>query len=186
MAEKDFISWRLLALFFLPFCLCQDEYMEVSRRSYKPVAKILQSHHQTGHKGSRSREILKQRSQLTEWTVANSTSTDQKVLRPEVDNVELPTSDRVQPPQTRPQNPDCSSCCHGDFGVRLYQGPPGPPGPPGMPGNHGNNGNNGATGQEGAKGEKGDKGDMGPRGERGHHGPKGEKGYPGIPPELQV
>uniref|UniRef100_A0A669QLK8 C1q domain-containing protein n=1 Tax=Phasianus colchicus TaxID=9054 RepID=A0A669QLK8_PHACC len=117
MAEKDFISWHLLALFFLPFCLCQDEYME--------------------------------------------------------------------PPQTGPQNPDCSSCCRGDFGVRLYQGPPGPPGPPGMPGNHGNNGNNGATGQEGAKGEKGDKGDMGPRGERGHHGPKGEKGYPGIPPELQ-
>uniref|UniRef100_A0A8C6YPF1 Complement C1q tumor necrosis factor-related protein 3 n=1 Tax=Nothoprocta perdicaria TaxID=30464 RepID=A0A8C6YPF1_NOTPE len=53
MAEKDFISWHLLALFFLPFCLCQDEYMEVSRRSYKPVAKVLQSHHQTGHKGSR-------------------------------------------------------------------------------------------------------------------------------------
>ncbi|KAI6058077.1 Complement C1q tumor necrosis factor-related protein 3 isoform X1 [Aix galericulata] len=150
-----------------------DEYMEVSRRSYKPVAKVLQSHHQTGHKGSRSREILKQRSQLIEWTVANSSSTDQNVLRPE-------------PPQTGPQNPDCSSCCRGDFGVRLYQGPPGPPGPPGMPGNHGNNGNNGATGQEGAKGEKGDKGDMGPRGERGHHGPKGEKGYPGIPPELQV
>ncbi|XP_075581636.1 complement C1q tumor necrosis factor-related protein 3-like [Pelecanus crispus] len=108
----------LLALFFLPFCLCQDEYME--------------------------------------------------------------------PPQTRLQNPDCSSCCHGDFRVRLYQGPPGPPGPPGVPGNHGKNGNNGATVQEGAKGEKGDKGDMGPRGEHGHHGPKGEKGYPGIPPELQV
>ncbi|KGL77460.1 Complement C1q tumor necrosis factor-related protein 3, partial [Tinamus guttatus] len=118
MAEKDFISWHLLTYFFLPFCLCQDKYME--------------------------------------------------------------------PPQTGPQNPDCSTCCRGDFGDRLYQGPPGPPGPPGMPGNHGNNGNNGATGQEGAKGEKGDKGDMGPRGERGHHGPKGEKGYPGIPPELQV
>lgn len=96
MAEKDFISWHLLALFFLPFCLCQDEYMEVSRRSYKPVAKILQSHHQTGHKGSRSREILKQRNQLIEWTVVNSTSTDHKVLRPEVDDVELTTSDRVQ------------------------------------------------------------------------------------------
>ncbi|RLV98179.1 hypothetical protein DV515_00011025 [Chloebia gouldiae] len=96
MAEKDFISWHLLALFFLPFCLCQDEYMEVSRRSYKPVAKILQSHHQTGHKGSRSREILKQRNQLIEWTVDNSTSTDHKVLRPEVDDVELTTSDRVQ------------------------------------------------------------------------------------------
>jgi len=96
MAEKDFISWHLLALIFLPFCLCQEEYMEVSRRSYKPVAKVLQSHHQTGHKGSRSREILKQRSQLIEWTVANSSSTDQNVLRPEVDDVELTTSDRVQ------------------------------------------------------------------------------------------
>lgn len=96
MAEKDFISWHLLALFFLPFCLCQDEYMEVSRRSYNPMAKVLQSHHQTGHKGSRSREILKQRSQLIEWTVDNSTSTDHKVLRPEVDDVELTTSDRVQ------------------------------------------------------------------------------------------
>lgn len=96
MAEKDFISWHLLALFFLPFCLCQDEYMEVSRRSYKPVAKILQSHHQTGHKGSRSREILKERHQLIEWTVVNSTSTDHNVLRPEVDDVELTTSDRVQ------------------------------------------------------------------------------------------
>lgn len=96
MAEKDFINWHLLALFFLPFCLCQEEYMEVSRRSYKPVAKVLQSHHQTGHKSSRSREILNQRRQLIEWTVDNSTSTDQKVLRSEVDDVELTTSDRVQ------------------------------------------------------------------------------------------
>ncbi|XP_075124261.1 complement C1q tumor necrosis factor-related protein 3 isoform X2 [Leptodactylus fuscus] len=88
-----------------------------------------------------------------------------------------------------PQQPDCSSCCRGDFGYRFQQplpGLPGPPGPPGIPGNHGNNGNNGATGQEGAKGEKGDKGDLGPRGERGNPGLRGEKGYPGIPPELQV
>lgn len=97
MAVKDFISWYLLALFFLPFCLCQDEYVEVSRGSYKPVAKVLQSHHQTGHKGSRSREILRQRSQLVEWTIDdNSTSTDQKAQRPEVDDVEQTTSDRVQ------------------------------------------------------------------------------------------
>ncbi|XP_053304122.1 complement C1q tumor necrosis factor-related protein 3 isoform X2 [Spea bombifrons] len=88
-----------------------------------------------------------------------------------------------------PQQPDCNTCCRGDFGYRLHQavaGPPGLPGPPGMPGNHGNNGNNGATGQDGPKGEKGDRGDMGPRGERGNSGLKGEKGYPGIPPELQV
>ncbi|XP_038599980.1 complement C1q tumor necrosis factor-related protein 3 [Tachyglossus aculeatus] len=82
--------------------------------------------------------------------------------------------------------PDCSKCCHGEFGFRGYLGPPGPPGPPGMPGNHGNNGNNGATGHEGSKGDKGDRGDLGPRGERGQHGPKGEKGYPGVPPELQI
>ncbi|KAM4808772.1 complement C1q tumor necrosis factor-related protein 3 isoform 2-T2 [Rhinophrynus dorsalis] len=88
-----------------------------------------------------------------------------------------------------PQQPDCNTCCRGDFGYRMHQpiaGPPGLPGPPGIPGNHGNNGNNGATGQEGVKGEKGDKGDMGPRGERGNSGLKGEKGHPGIPPELQV
>ncbi|XP_069602078.1 complement C1q tumor necrosis factor-related protein 3 isoform X2 [Ranitomeya imitator] len=88
-----------------------------------------------------------------------------------------------------PQQPDCSSCCRGEFGYRFQQpiaGPPGLPGPPGMPGNHGNNGNNGATGQEGTKGDKGDKGDIGPRGERGNSGLRGEKGYPGVPPELQV
>uniref|UniRef100_A0A8C5LWU0 C1q and TNF related 3 n=1 Tax=Leptobrachium leishanense TaxID=445787 RepID=A0A8C5LWU0_9ANUR len=88
-----------------------------------------------------------------------------------------------------PQQPDCSSCCRGEYGYRLphsIPGPPGLPGPPGIPGNHGNNGNNGGTGQEGVKGERGDKGDMGPRGERGNVGVKGEKGYPGIPPELQV
>ncbi|XP_019592817.1 complement C1q tumor necrosis factor-related protein 3 [Rhinolophus sinicus] len=112
------VCWHLLAFFFLPFCLCQDEYMESPPSGGLP--------------------------------------------------------------------PDCSKCCHGDYGFRGYQGPPGPPGPPGIPGNHGNNGNNGATGHEGSKGEKGDKGDLGPRGERGQHGPKGEKGHPGIPPELQI
>ncbi|XP_075431915.1 complement C1q tumor necrosis factor-related protein 3 isoform X2 [Ascaphus truei] len=94
--------------------------------------------------------------------------------------------EHVETPHTGPNQPDCSSCCRGDFGYRLHQAIPGPPGSPGMPGNHGNNGNNGATGQEGAKGERGDKGDLGPRGERGNVGIKGEKGYPGIPPELQV
>ncbi|XP_061463416.1 complement C1q tumor necrosis factor-related protein 3 isoform X2 [Rhineura floridana] len=174
MASKDFLNWSLLALLLLlRFCLCQDEYMEVSRRSNDPVAKVLQSHHQTGHKGPSSRELLRQRSRLVEWTVenddGNSPSTDQNALKPETT-------------QSGPQSPlECG--CRGDSGFRCYQGPPGPPG---MPGNHGNNGNNGAPGTEGSKGDKGDKGDLGPRGDRGNHGPKGEKGYPGVPPELQV
>ncbi|XP_034956542.1 complement C1q tumor necrosis factor-related protein 3 isoform X2 [Zootoca vivipara] len=177
MASKDFLNWSLLALLLLlRFCLCQDEDTEVSRRYNNPVAKVLQSHHQTGQKGSSSRELFRQRSRLVEWTVenddGNSPSPDQNALKPETI-------------QSGPQSPpECG--CRGDFGFRGYQGPPGPPGPAGMPGNHGNNGNNGAPGTEGAKGDKGDKGDIGLRGERGHHGPKGEKGYPGIPPELQV
>ncbi|XP_066473789.1 complement C1q tumor necrosis factor-related protein 3 isoform X1 [Tiliqua scincoides] len=189
MEPKNVLNWSLLALLlFLHFCLCQDEYMEVSRRSNNPMAKVLQSHHQTGHKGSSSRDLVRQRSRLVEWTVendGNSPSTDQNALKPEVDDVAQTTSNRVQTTQSGPQNPpECG--CRGDFGFRGYQGPPGPPGPAGMPGNHGNNGNNGAPGTEGSKGDKGDKGDIGLRGERGHHGPKGEKGYPGIPPELQV
>ncbi|XP_051845505.1 complement C1q tumor necrosis factor-related protein 3 isoform X1 [Antechinus flavipes] len=185
MTEKDLLHWHLLALFLLPFCLGQDEYMEVSGRANKAVARIVQSHHQTGR-----REKVRERSHPIAGTVDNNTSPDPKSLRPEVlshpelNDLAQITSYRVQTSQTGA--PDCSKCCHGDFGYRGYQGPPGPPGPPGIPGNHGNNGNNGATGHDGAKGEKGDKGDLGPRGERGQHGPKGEKGYPGIPPELQI
>ncbi|XP_006896870.1 PREDICTED: complement C1q tumor necrosis factor-related protein 3 [Elephantulus edwardii] len=65
MLRTQFLWWHLLALFCLPFCLCQDEYMES--------------------------------------------------------------------PQTGGLPPDCSKCCHGDYGFRGYQGPPGPPGPPGIP-----------------------------------------------------
>nr|XP_060617350.1 complement C1q tumor necrosis factor-related protein 3 isoform X1 [Anolis sagrei ordinatus] len=194
MLPKDFLNWSLLTwLLLLCFCLCEEEYMEVSRRASNPVAKVLQSRHQIGPKGSSSRELLRQRSRLVEWTVeddddGNSPSPDPNALKPEVDDVAQTTSNRVQTTQSGPQNPpECG--CRGDFGYRGYQGPPGPPGTPGpagMPGNHGNNGNNGAPGMEGTKGDKGDKGDLGPRGERGNHGPKGEKGYPGIPPELQV
>lgn len=68
--------------------------MEVSGRSNNPMAKVLQSHHQTGHKGSSSR------SRLVEWTVenddGNSPSTDQNALKPEVDGVAQTTSNRVQ------------------------------------------------------------------------------------------
>ncbi|XP_043831209.1 complement C1q tumor necrosis factor-related protein 3 isoform X1 [Dromiciops gliroides] len=187
MAGKDFLHWHLLALLLLPFCLGQDEYMEVSGRANKAVARIVQSHHQTGR-----REKVRERSHPIAGTVDNNTSPDPKSLRPEVlshpelNDLAQITSYRVQTSQAGALPPDCSKCCHGDFGYRGYQGPPGPPGPPGIPGNHGNNGNNGATGHDGAKGEKGDKGDLGPRGERGQHGPKGEKGYPGVPPELQI
>ncbi|XP_069412045.1 complement C1q tumor necrosis factor-related protein 3 isoform X2 [Ovis canadensis] len=191
MLGRQLVYWHLLALLFLPFCLCQDEYMEVSGRANKVVARIVQSHQQTGRSGSR-REKVRERSHPRAGTVDNNTSTDLKSLRPdelpppEVDDLAQTIPFWGQSPQTGGLPPDCSKCCHGDYSFRGYQGPPGPPGPPGIPGNHGNNGNNGATGHEGAKGEKGDKGDLGPRGERGQHGPKGEKGYPGIPPELQI
>ncbi|XP_008058827.2 complement C1q tumor necrosis factor-related protein 3 isoform X1 [Carlito syrichta] len=191
MLGRQLICWHLLALFFLPFCLCQDEYMEVSGRANNVVARIVQSHQQTGRSGSR-REKVRERSYPKTGTVDNNTSADLKSLRPdelphpEVDDLAQITPFWGQSPPTGGLPPDCSKCCHGDYNFRGYQGPPGPPGPPGIPGNHGNNGNNGATGHEGAKGEKGDKGDLGPRGERGQHGPKGEKGYPGIPPELQI
>ncbi|NP_001138858.1 complement C1q tumor necrosis factor-related protein 3 isoform X1 [Phacochoerus africanus] len=191
MLGRQLVCWHLLALLFLPFCLCQDEYMEVSGRANKVVARIVQSHQQTGRSGSR-REKVRERSHARTGTVDNNTSADLKSLKadelphPEVDDLAQITPFWGQSPQTGGLPPDCSKCCHGDYSFRGYQGPPGPPGPPGIPGNHGNNGNNGATGHEGAKGEKGDKGDLGPRGERGQHGPKGEKGYPGIPPELQI
>ncbi|KAG2465673.1 complement C1q tumor necrosis factor-related protein 3-like isoform X2 [Polypterus senegalus] len=89
-------------------------------------------------------------------------------------------------PYGRPHLPDCSQCCRGDLGSRVFTGPPGPAGLPGVPGNHGNNGNNGTPGREGEKGEKGDRGELGPRGERGPHGQKGEKGSHGVPSELQI
>ncbi|XP_056408530.1 complement C1q tumor necrosis factor-related protein 3 [Hyla sarda] len=182
MAPRCLRIWFLLAVFALPFSLGQDENMEVRRRSNKPLAKVVGSHHQrTGFISGR--EVVGERNIHIE-TFSINTSTQKELGNPEVDEVEQ-TSHRVQPPQ----QPDCSSCCRGDFGYRFHQpiaGPPGLPGPPGIPGNHGNNGNNGAMGQEGVKGEKGDKGDMGMRGDRGNPGLKGEKGYPGIPPELQV
>ncbi|XP_075049838.1 complement C1q tumor necrosis factor-related protein 3 isoform X2 [Mixophyes fleayi] len=171
MASPRRHIWWLLAFFALPFCLCQDEHMEVRRRSNKPVAKVVGSRHQrTGHVVP-PREVIGEQNILIE-TIFVNTSTQKVLTKPET------------PPQ-----PDCSSCCRGDSGYRYtlpIPGPAGLPGPAGIPGNPGNNGNNGATGQEGTKGEKGDKGDMGPRGERGNIGLKGEKGYPGVPPELQV
>ncbi|KAM9329788.1 complement C1q tumor necrosis factor-related protein 3 [Gastrophryne carolinensis] len=184
MASMRFsIFFCLMAFLTLPFCLCQDEQTEVRRRTNKPVAKIVGSRHQRMGSNGPAREVVGERNLLIE-TFSINTSTVEVLMKPEVDDLDQ-TSHRVQ----TPQQPDCNSCCRGDFGYRYHQPPPGAPGPPGpagIPGNHGNNGNNGATGPEGAKGEKGDKGDMGPRGERGHIGIKGEKGYPGIPPELQV
>ncbi|XP_073486479.1 complement C1q tumor necrosis factor-related protein 3 isoform X2 [Aquarana catesbeiana] len=177
------ILFSLLALFALPFCLSQEEQTEVRRRTIKPVARIVGSHQQRMGSNVPTREVVGERNLLVE-TFSISTSTDEVLLKQEIDDLEQ-TSHRVQ----TPQQPDCNNCCRGDFGYRYHQpiaGPPGLPGPPGIPGNHGNNGNNGATGQDGPKGEKGDKGDMGPRGERGHIGIKGEKGFPGVPSELQA
>ncbi|XP_018418970.1 PREDICTED: complement C1q tumor necrosis factor-related protein 3 isoform X1 [Nanorana parkeri] len=178
------VLFCLLALFALPFCLCQDEQAEVRRRTKNPVAQIVGSRQQQTGSNVPAREVVGERNLLVE-TFSISTATDEVLMKQEVDDLEQ-TSHRVQ--QT-PQQPDCNTCCRGDFGYRYHQpiaGPPGLPGPAGMPGNHGNNGNNGGTGQDGPKGEMGDKGDMGPRGERGHIGIKGEKGHPGIPSELQV
>lgn len=82
MLGRQRIWWHLLPLLFLPFCLCQDEYMEVSRRANKAVARIVQSHQQTGRSGSR-REKVREQSQAKTGTVDNNTSTDLKPLRPE-------------------------------------------------------------------------------------------------------
>lgn len=76
------VCWHLLALFFLPFCLCQDEYMEVSGRANKVVARIVQSHQQTGHSSTR-REKVRERSHPRTGTVDNSTSADLESLRPD-------------------------------------------------------------------------------------------------------
>lgn len=82
MLWRQLICWHLLALLFLPFCLCQDEYMEVSRRANRVVARIVESHQQTGRSGSR-REKVRERSQPKTGTVDNNTSTDLKPLRPD-------------------------------------------------------------------------------------------------------
>lgn len=82
MRGRQLVCWHLLALLFLPFCLCQDEYMEVSGRANKVVARIVQSHQQTGRSGSR-REKVRERSHPKTGTVDNNTSADLKSLRPD-------------------------------------------------------------------------------------------------------
>lgn len=82
MLGRQLVCWHLLALFFLPFCLCQDEYMEVSGRAKNVVARIVQSHHQTGRSVSR-REKVREWSHPKSGTVDNNTSTDLKSLRPD-------------------------------------------------------------------------------------------------------
>lgn len=74
--------WHLLALLSLPFCLCQDEYMEVSGGANKVVARIVQSHQQTGRGGSR-RETVRERSHPRTGTVANNASADPRPPRPD-------------------------------------------------------------------------------------------------------
>lgn len=82
MLGRQLVCWHLLALLFLPFCLSQDEYMEVSGRANNAAARIVQSHHQTGRSGTR-REKVRERSHLKTGTVVNNTSTDLKSLRPD-------------------------------------------------------------------------------------------------------
>lgn len=56
--------------------------MEVSGRANKAVARIVQSHQQTGRSGSR-REKVREQSHPKTGTVDNNTSTDLKPLRPD-------------------------------------------------------------------------------------------------------
>lgn len=83
------VRWHLLALFFLPLCLCQDEYMEVSGRADNVVARIVQSHQQSVRGGSR-RETVRERSRPRAGPVANNASADLKPderPHPEVDGL---------------------------------------------------------------------------------------------------
>lgn len=91
---RTMVRGHLLALFFLPFCLCQDEYMEVSGRANNVVARIVQSHQQTVRGGSR-RETVRERSHPRAGTVANNASADLKPPRP--DELPHPEVDGLAP-----------------------------------------------------------------------------------------
>lgn len=88
------IFFSLLALFALPFCLCQDEQAEVRRRTIKPVARIVGSHQQRMGSNVPTREVVGERNLLVE-TFSISTSTDEVLMKQEVDDLEQ-TSHRVQ------------------------------------------------------------------------------------------
>ncbi|TKC38458.1 hypothetical protein EI555_012271 [Monodon monoceros] len=119
MLGRQLVCWHLLALLFLPFCLCQDEYMEVSGRANKVVARIVQSHQQTGRSGSK-REKVRERSHPKTGTVDNNTSTDLKPLRPdELPHPEVDDLAQITPfwgqqnPTRKLQNTYFSDCIFG-------------------------------------------------------------------------
>ncbi|XP_069778859.1 complement C1q tumor necrosis factor-related protein 3-like [Narcine bancroftii] len=191
MALKSFECWSLLFLLFLPFCLCQEEYSEVSVKVITNLTKVVENHEASRYLKSGQNEAANHTSGVNSRpTAADKTEKVQKKPKRkkiETKVIEQPTSISIQEQHEiveRPSHLDCNHCCYrGEPGPRGW---PGPPGQSGIPGNHGNNGNNGLPGREGVKGDLGNKGDMGPRGERGIQGIKGEKGQAGIPSELKV
>lgn len=83
---------QLLALLLLPLCLGQDEYLEVSGRARRAVARIVQSHQQAVRGGPR-REPGRERGHPGPGTAAPHASADPKpprpaeLPRPEVDDL---------------------------------------------------------------------------------------------------
>ncbi|XP_067846984.1 complement C1q tumor necrosis factor-related protein 3-like isoform X1 [Heptranchias perlo] len=191
MALKACVRWSLLIFFFLPFCLCQEEYSEVSVKGIANLTKVVENREASRYLKSEQPEAANHTGGLNSRpTSADKTGKVQKKPKRnkfETKVIEQPTPNSIQEQHEvvdRPSHLECSQCCHrGETGPRGW---PGPPGQSGIPGNHGNNGNNGLPGHEGIKGEQGNKGDLGPRGERGLQGIQGEKGQAGIPSELKV
>ncbi|XP_048384196.1 complement C1q tumor necrosis factor-related protein 3-like isoform X1 [Stegostoma tigrinum] len=188
MALKICECWSLLIFLFLPFCLCQEEYSEVSVKDIANLTKVVENPEASRYLKSEQTEAANHIGGVnSRQAAADKTGKVQKKPKRnkfETKVIEQPTSKEQHEIVDRPAHFECNRCCH-----RAEPGPrgwPGPPGQAGIPGNHGNNGNNGLPGHEGEKGEQGPKGDMGPRGERGIQGIKGEKGQAGIPSELKV
>ncbi|XP_072920289.1 uncharacterized protein [Hemitrygon akajei] len=191
MPLKSFECWSLLFFFFLPFCLCQEEYSEVSVNIIANLTKVVENNDTSRYLKSQQTEAknhpnrVDSRPSAAAKTEKNQKKPKRKKIETKV--IEQPTSVSIQEQHEvvdRPSRLECTHCCYrGEPGPRGW---PGPPGQSGIPGNHGNNGNNGLPGREGTKGVQGNKGDMGPRGERGIQGIKGEKGQAGIPSELKV
>ncbi|XP_032888486.1 complement C1q tumor necrosis factor-related protein 3 isoform X1 [Amblyraja radiata] len=190
MALKSFECCSLLFFLFLPFCLCQEEYSEVSETVIANLTIVVENHEASRYLKSGETEAANHTSGVNSRpTAAGKTEKVQKKPKRkkiETKVIEQPTSVSIQEQQEVVDRPpsECSHCCYrGEPGNRGW---PGPPGLSGIPGNHGNNGNNGLPGREGVKGDLGNKGGMGPRGERGVQGIKGMKGQAGIPSELKV
>ncbi|XP_078265759.1 uncharacterized protein LOC144598966 [Rhinoraja longicauda] len=188
MALKSFECCSLLFFLFLPFCLCQEEYSEVSDNVIANLTKVVENHEASRYLKSGETEAANHTSGVNPRpTAAGKTEKVQKKPKRkkiETKVIEQTTSISIQEQHEVVERSECSHCCYrGEPGNRGW---PGPPGQSGIPGNHGNNGNNGLSGREGVKGDQGNKGVFGPRGERGVQGIKGQKGQAGIPSELKV